>query len=142
MRKPRFAPKPDTRFPHFQIYLQYTYTKGRLLRYYTGVTVPKEFWDKEKERAKPDRKFPDYAEINAQLNRIETEAAQIALRSQYNKSNLTNEVFKNELDTFLGKKVEVEKSLTFLNYFSKVIEERRANPNYAPSSIKVYVSIH
>ncbi|MBL7809202.1 MAG: site-specific integrase [Saprospiraceae bacterium] len=140
MRKPRFAPKPDTRFPHFQIYLQYTYTKGKFLRYYTGVTVPKEFWDKEKERAKPDRKFPDYAEINAQLNRIETEAAQIALRSQYNKSDLSNEVFKDELDTFLGKKVEVEKSTTFLQYFTKVIDERRANPNYAPSSIKVYVS--
>lgn len=140
MRKPRFAPKPDTRFPHFQIYLQYTYTKGKFLRYYTGVTVPKEYWDKEKERAKPDRRFPDYAEINAQLNRIETEAAQIALRSQYNKSDLSNEVFKNELDTFLGKKVEVEKSTTFLQYFTKVIDERRANPNYAPSSIKVYVS--
>ncbi len=140
MRKPRFAPKPDTRFPHFQIYLQYTYTKGKFLRYYTGVTVPKEFWDKEKERAKPDRKFPDYAEINAQLNRIETEAAQIALRSQYNKSDLSNEVFKTELDTFLGKKAEVEKSLTFLRYFTKAIEERKANPNYARSSIKVYVS--
>lgn len=140
MRKPRFAPKPDTRFPHFQIYLQYTYTKGKFLRYYTGVTVPKEFWDKEKERAKPDRKFPDYAEINAQLNRIETEAAQIALRSQYNKSDLTNEVFKNELDTFLGKKEVVDNTVTFLRYFTRFIEERNANPNYSKGSIKVYVS--
>jgi hypothetical protein len=64
-----------------------------------------------KKRAKPDRKFPDYAEINAQLNRIETEAAQIALRSQYNKSDLTNEVFKKELDTFLGKKEVSTKAL-------------------------------
>lgn len=83
MRTPQFAPKSDTRFPHFQIYLQYTYSKGNLLRYYTGVTVPKEFCDKEKGRVKQDRKFPDHSEINAQLKRIETEAEQIALRSQY-----------------------------------------------------------
>lgn len=140
MRKPRFAPKPDTRFPHFQIYLQFTYSKGKFLRYYTGVTVPKEFWEKDKERAKPDRKFPDHAEINARLNRIETEAEQIALRSQYNKADLTNEIFKNELDAFLGKKEVVDDTMTFFRYFTKFIEERTANPNYSKGSIKVYVS--
>lgn len=140
MRKPHFAPKADTRFPHFQIYLQFTYSPGRFLRYYTGVTVPKEFWDKEKERAKPDRKFPAYAEINAQLNRIETEASQIALRSQYNKSDLTNEVFKKELDTFLGKREATDERVTFFGYFKKFIEERAANPNYSKGSIKVYGS--
>jgi integrase len=140
MRKPRFAPKPDPRFPHFQIYLQYTYSKGQFLRYYTGVTVPKEFWDKGKERAKPDRKFPNYSEINAHLNRIETEAAQIALRSQYNKSNLTNEVFKKELDTFLGKREASDETLTFFRYFQRFIEERKANPNYSKGSIQVYAS--
>lgn len=142
MRTPQFAPKSDSRFPHFQIYLQFTYAKGRFLRYYTGVTVPKEFWEKEKGRAKQDRKFPAYAEINAHLNRIETEATQIALRSQYNKSELTNEVFKTELDTFLGKReaAPVAPTLTFLSYFQKVIAERAANPNYSKGSIKVYVS--
>lgn len=140
MRKPHFAPKPDARFPHFQIYLQFTYAKGQFLRYYTGVTVPKEFWDKDKERAKPDRKFPAYAEINAHLNRIETEAAQIALRSQYNKSELTNELFKKELDAFLGKREVVDEAPTFFRYFRKFIEERAANPNYSKSSIKVYGS--
>jgi len=78
MRKPRFAPKPDSRFPHFQIYLQYTYSKGKLLRYYTGVTVPTEFWDKEKERAKQDRKFPTYAEINAQKKVLEESRQEVA----------------------------------------------------------------
>jgi integrase len=140
MRKPHFAPKPDARFPHFQIYLQFTYSKGRFLRYYTGVTVPKEYWDKEKERVKQDRKFPAYGEINAQLNRIETEASEIALRSQYNKSDLTNELFKKELDGFLGKREVTDERVTFFRYFTKVIEERSANPNYSKGSIKVYVS--
>ena len=142
MRKPHFAPKPDTRFPHFQIYLQFTYSKGKLLRYFTGVTVPKEFWDKEKEQAKQDRKFPAYAEINAELNRIETEAVQIALRSQYNKSGLTNEIFKKELDTFLGKREVVDDSPTFFRYFKRFIEERAGNPNYSKGSIKVTKSWH
>ena len=142
MRKPHFAPKPDARFPHFQIYLQFTYSKGQLLRYYTGVTVPKEFWDKDKERAKQDRKFPAYAEINAQLKRIETEAEQIALRSQYNKSDLTNEVFKKELDTFLGKREVTDDTLTFFRYFQRFIEERAGNPNYSKGSIKVYVTTY
>ncbi|MBK8554981.1 MAG: site-specific integrase [Lewinellaceae bacterium] len=142
MRKPHFAPKPDARFPHFQIYLQFTYSKGKLLRYYTGVTVPKEFWDKDKERAKQDRKFPAYAEINAQLKRIETEAEQIALRSQYNKSDLTNEVFKKELDTFLGKREATDDTLTFFRYFQRFIEERAGNPNYSKGSIKVYVTTY
>jgi integrase len=142
MRKPYFAPKPDSRFPHFQIYLQYTYSKGKLLRYYTGVTVPKDFWDKEKGRAKQDRKFPDYSEINSRLKRIETEAEQIALRSQYNKSDLTNEIFKKELDTFLGKREATDDRVTFLRYFQKFIEERAGNPNYSKGSIKVYVSTY
>ena len=140
MRKPHFAPKPDARFPHFQIYLQFTYSKGKLLRYYTGVTVPKEFWDKDRERARQDRKFSDHTEINAHLNRIETEAVGIAMRSQYNKSELTNEDFKRELDTFLGKREAVEDSVTFFRYFQKFIEERTANPNYSKGSIKVYVT--
>lgn len=142
MRKPYFAPKPDSRFPHFQIYLQYTYSKGKLLRYYTGVTVPKDFWDKEKGRAKQDRKFPDHSEINSRLKRIETEAEQIALRSQYNKSDLTNEIFKKELDTFLGKREATDDRVTFLRYFQKFIEERAGNPNYSKGSIKVYVSTY
>jgi hypothetical protein len=140
MRKPHFAPKADARFPHFQIYLQFTYSKGKFLRYYTGVTVPKEYWDKEKERAIQDRKFPAYAEINNELNRIETEAEQIALRSLYNKTDLTNEAFKKELDTFLGKREATDEKLTFFRYFKKVIEERAGNPNYSKGSIKVYVS--
>jgi len=142
MRKPRFAPKPDPRFPHFQIYLQFTYSKGQFLRYYTGVTVPKEYWDKGKERAKPDRKFSDHSEINAQLTRIETEAAQIALRSQYNKSELTNDLFKKELDTFLGKReaAPTDNRMTFFRYFKSFVDERAANPNYSKSSIKVYGS--
>jgi len=140
MRKPYFAPKPDSRFPHFQIYLQYTYSKGKLLRYYTGVTVPKDFWDKEKGRAKQDRKFPDHSEINSHLKRIETEAEQIALRSQYSKSDLTNEVFKKELDTFLGKREVTDDRVTFFRYFQKFIEERAGNPNYSKGSIKVYGS--
>ncbi|MBL7826301.1 MAG: site-specific integrase [Saprospiraceae bacterium] len=142
MRKPRFAPKADPRFPHFQIYLQFTYSKGQFLRYYTGVTVPKEYWDKDKERAKPDRKFSDHAEINAQLNRIETEAAQIALRSQYNKSDLNNEIFKKELDTFLGKREARDESPNVFRYITSFIEERSANPNYSKSSIRVYTTTY
>lgn len=140
MRKPHFAPKADARFPHFQIYLQFTYAKGKLLRYFTGVTIPKEFWDKEKERAKQDRKFPDYAEINAHLNRIESEAEQIARRSQYNKADLNNELFKQELDAFLGKREADNQSPTFFRYYQKVLDERTANPNYSKGSIKVYVT--
>ena len=142
MRKPHFAPKPDSRFPHFQIYLQFTYAQGKLLRYYTGITVPNEFWDKEKEQAKQDRKFPEYSEINAQLTRIATEAMEIALKYQYNKTALDNQTLKSALDNFLGKREAKDQTLTFFRYFKAFIEERAGNPNYSKGSIKVYGSAY
>ncbi|MEZ4918289.1 MAG: phage integrase SAM-like domain-containing protein [Saprospiraceae bacterium] len=138
MRKPHFAPKADPRFPHAQIYLQFTFAKGQLLRYYTGLTVPNEYWDKETERVKKDRKFPEYSELNAQLQRIESEALQIAMRYQYNKDLLTKQQFKKELDAFLGKGESVTRTISFFTYLENFIRERAENPNYAKGSIKVY----
>jgi len=142
MRKPRFAPKADARFPHFQIYLQFTYSKGQMLRYYTGVTIPKEFWNKEKECAIQDRRFMEAGQINIHLNKIKSEAEQIAARSLYNKTALNNETFKKELDTFLGKQEAKDERVTFFRFFDAFISERAANPNYSKSSIKVYGSTY
>ena len=138
MRKPRFAPKPDPRFPHVQIYLQFTYARGKFLRYYTGVTVPKEYWNKEKECAVQGRHFMEAGQINIHLNKIKSEAEQIAARSLYNKTELNNGIFKNELDTFLGKQETKDETVTFFRFFESFIKECAANPNYSKSSIKVY----
>ncbi len=133
-----FLLKPGSRFSHQQIYLRFTFLIGKHLRYYTGLVIPVEFWDKERERAKQDRKFPTYSEINIRLNQIESEANEIAHRARLNKVNLSPEVFKNELDIFLGKRVETDDHQTFRKYFLNFIEERAANPNYSKGSIQVY----
>lgn len=138
MRKPRFAAKYDPRFPHVQIYLQFTYARGKFLRYYTGVTVPKEYWNKEKECAIQARHFMEAGQINIHLNKIKSEAELIAARSLYNKSELNNGIFKNELDTFLGKRETMDETVTFFRFFESFIKERSNNPNYSKSSIKVY----
>ena len=138
MRKPHFAPKADPRFKHVQIYLQFTYQRGKFLRYYTGIVVPAEYWDKSVERAKVDRKFPDASEVNNDLDRLQVEAVKIAQRYQINNATLTNEIFKKELDVFLHKREASDEQQTFFRFFDRFINERTANPNYSKNSIKVY----
>lgn len=138
MRKPHFAPKADPRFKHVQIYLQFTYQRGKFLRYYTGLVVPPEYWDKKEERVKPDRKFPDGPEINLELDGLQVEAVKIAKRYQLNQTTLTNEIFKKELDVFLGKRDPSELRMSFFDFFDRFINERAANPNYSKGSITVY----
>jgi len=135
-RKPHFSPKSDPRFPHYQIYLHFTYQPGKRLRYYTGLTVPKEAWDTETERA--TRKSADNTEINQKLRSIEAEAERIATKYQVNQKDLSPTLFKKELDNFLNKKTAAPIELTFFQFFLRIIEERAANPNYSNSSIKVY----
>lgn len=121
-----------------QLFLFLTYKRGTRLRYYTGLRVPPEYWDAERQSVKASRNFPQYTEINAYLNNLANEATKIQLRHENEKRSLTKEVFKNELDTFRGKSESDSKQQTFFQFFEQFIQQREASPEYAKGSITVY----
>jgi integrase len=132
----RFYAKPYK--DEVQIFLFLTYKRGERLRYYTGKNVPVEFWDTDKQRVKASRFFPQYSELNAILNDLANEAERIKLRFENEKSLLTNEIFKTELNRFRDKSDSKETRLTFFRFFENFIKKREGNHKYSKGSITVY----
>jgi integrase len=120
-----------------QIYLDYTFQKGRRLRYFTGYTENASFWDSKSEKFKGTK--PVHSEMNVRLAQLANEAQ--AIRNEYIASNrpLTNDIFKERLNQFLNKNESstVQKN-TFIEFYKRFIEERKRNRDYASGSIKVY----
>ena len=129
----------DTKKQEAQIYLYVTYATGKRLRYYTGLTVPPEFWNTENQLIKASRLHPQHPEKNALLRKLANEAERIISSYRNNNATLTDAVFKNELNAFRKKKGQGETQLSFLQFFEKMIQEREGNPDkYKKGSIKVY----
>lgn len=136
MSTPRFVLK-EVKDNISQIYLFYTYRKGERLRYFTGVTIPKDFWNEDAQRVKASRNFPQHIEINGFLNSLANEAVKIAFANGGGDLPLQSEQFKKALDIFRGR-TEEKGRVTFLQFFEQFIREREGNKEYAKGSIVVY----
>lgn len=124
-----------------QIFLSVTYQKGKRLRYYTGEKVPDGLWDVDKECVKPGRLYPQHVEQNSLLRRLANETERIIAAYGNQKSALTSELLKRELDAYRNKDQSHEENqpITFEQFFEKFIEGRRAKSHkYAAGSIVVY----
>ncbi|MEZ4942594.1 MAG: tyrosine-type recombinase/integrase [Saprospiraceae bacterium] len=132
----RFYAKPYK--DEVQLFLSITYKPGTRLRYYTGLKVPPEYWDAERQSVKASRNFPQHTEISAYLNNLANEATKIHLRYENEKKLLTNSIFKNELDAFRGKSEYAGSQQSFFQFFERFIKERKSSPEYAKGSITVY----
>ncbi len=132
----RFYAKPYK--GEVQLFLSLTYKRGARLRYYTGLKVPPEYWDAERQSVKASRNFPQHTEISAYLNNLANEATKIQLRHENEKKLLTNAIFKNELDVFRGKADGDKNQQSFFPFFERFIKERQASHEYAKGSVTVY----
>ncbi|MBN2274491.1 MAG: tyrosine-type recombinase/integrase [Bacteroidales bacterium] len=62
------------------------YSLNRVV-FYTGESIPPDFWDKNTQRAKLSKRFPTYPEFNRRLDNIENDAKNIFLRYQNEHEN-------------------------------------------------------
>lgn len=110
------------------ILLKFRYQRGRLpFVYSTGQKITTKFWDKKTMRAKSSVQYPQHADLNAFLQRLEDETQNIYRRTIANVQSLTDDVLKAHLDevTMRAKQVEV---ITLFDFIPKYIEERKNNP--------------
>lgn len=124
-----------------QIFLSVTYQKGKRLRYYTGEKIPKGLWDVDKESIKPGRGYPKHVGQNSLLRHLANETERIIAAYRSQRSALTSELLKRELDAYRNKSQRAEENqpITFTTFFEQFIKDRSSNrAKYAAGSIVVY----
>ncbi len=125
-----------------QIFFSLTYKRGHRLRYYTGWTIPPDYWDDKTHWVTPPARSQKYHNLIPSLQELADEAERIQHRYENqtpnSKSLLTNDIFKEELDRFLKKSSSKDDSLTFFGFFENFIRKREANHKYAKGSITIY----
>ena len=106
----------------------YFYYKGRRLKYSTGEKVCPEAWAKG--RAIPNRKYPEYSDVNLRLNRL----AELTINIYRERDGqIDPEEFRRELDFRMGYAVRPESVKetvpTLLQFIETALQERAKQPN-------------
>ena len=105
------------------IYLFFSFSNQRL-KYSTGELIHPDLWNSETQRVKETKKFPEYPEFNARLDKIETTIRNI-YRTQTNDGKIiTLNLLRDELDKSLRDILEPKKQSLF-EFIEKYIEESK-----------------
>jgi integrase len=114
---------------------------GKRLKYSTGQKIKPKNWNENQQRAKNIKQFPQAAELNALLDKLE-HTTLTAHRKFINDDKLpTLEDLKKELDSCLFKSDEgetTEAPKPFMLFFDELINERKESPKFALGTIKNY----
>lgn len=108
----------------FLNYGAYEIVKGKKkyqpLKYYINESIDPKFWNTKTGRVKQDSRFKQYPEFNARLQNIEDEALNIVRRLQNDKTGITHDLLRSELDAMLKpEKKQIEDiSMEFLDFFA------------------------
>ncbi|WP_353122646.1 site-specific integrase [Dysgonomonas capnocytophagoides] len=94
--------------------------KYQPLKYYINESIDPKFWNTKTGRVKQDSRFKQYPEFNARLQNIEDEALNIVRRLQNDKTDITHDLLRSELDAILKpEKKQIEDiSMEFLDFFA------------------------
>lgn len=107
--KPRFNTQSKigtTSEVYIILLYRYQYEGKRVtIKYSISELVNPKYWDAKAGRAKFNRTYPEYVELNSRLNNIDNITTDIYKDF---KGNISPEAFKSELDYRLGKKVRPE----------------------------------
>lgn len=90
------------------------------LKYYINESIKPEYWNKDKGRAKQDKRFKQFPEFNARLQNVEDETLSILRKMQNDNTIINNDTLKKELDVVLKpEKDQTEPtSMQFLSFFA------------------------
>lgn len=107
-----------------KILLNFRYKNHRIVLS-TGISVPLKFWDKTRERARSDRRFPHASSINAMLSRLDSVTT--TLWHEYRTAGIVPAPakFKAELKARIEDRQDLQKTLA--EYIEAFIENREAS---------------
>lgn len=90
------------------------------LKYYVNESIKPEYWNKDKGRAKQDKRFKQFPEFNSRLQYIEDEALSILRRMQNDSVVINSDTLKKKLDVVLkSEKDQTEPtSMQFMAFFA------------------------
>jgi integrase len=135
MAKAKFILKEPSAKTDTLIYLNYNYQYNRF-KYSTGEKINPKFWNKNDQRVKASKNFPEHPEFNARLDKIEN-GINNAFRKllndgiQPNNKNL-KEALENEISDYLLK----PKKTTLFEFIEDYIEESMVKKSVG--TVKVY----
>ncbi len=109
------------------IYARISYRADRIDKYYISEKINPKYWNKETQRAKQSRDFPEFPEFNTRLDLIESKIKNI-FRKHLNENNNRypeHSYFKILLDRELKDIVPVKDKLySFFGFYEHFIESR------------------
>lgn len=124
------------------------YCQGVSFKYTTGISIPPQLWDFEKQRVKSSKKVPHHLELNNYLDRL----VSVSIKTfwEYKDSHEGENPSMYELKLLIDKKLKKnnEKRVEFMSFFQKIIDQSlsgiRLNPsNGKPiqlNTIKTYIT--
>ena len=110
------------------------------LAYSTEENVLPQYWDNDKQRVKKIKGY-DSERINTRLSEIESAVLKIYGNYEMNKSKLSLEDFRKELDIAQGKTERQFKDTSLFAFIEDFITNRKSNPEFAPLSITKYKQV-
>lgn len=135
MAKAKFILKEPNSKAETLIYLNYNYQYNRF-KYSTGEKINPKFWNKNEQRVKATKKFPEYPEFNARLDKIEN-GINNAFRKLLNDGvQPNNKVLKIALENELSDHILKPKRVSLLEFIESFIEESKLKKS--AGTIKVY----
>lgn len=126
------------------IRLEYrAWKNARRFIYYTGETITTKMWDKNKQRVKRSRAFPENAEINEMLDILSRIVKDTHRQYIRERKTLTREKLKSVLDEYLqrtetqtNKKQTAKPEINNLIQFAEMFVAERAKSHFLEDSTK------
>lgn len=110
---------------------------GNKMVYSTGEKINPKYWNDREYKAREMSKFPQYAEFNAYLKKVETETQNIYRTHKNNGKILSIDEFKKELDIAL-QKTNRDAPPTLFEFIENFIYTRKNTLSKPKGSIVVY----
>lgn len=124
----------------YQIFLNFSFN-GKRLRYYTGERINPKFWNKDEQRARKSRQFPEYPDLNAKLDKLASETKTIYRRFQNEGKVPSIAQLKSELDLFVHRGIKPGETSLF-GFIEQFINERSGLPRFSPNTIITYRTVY
>jgi integrase len=131
---PKVKGTPEVRFNLHNLHapetwiMMYFHYKGKRLKYSAGEKVRPQFWDMDSQRTKPNKRHPEYTDVNLRLD--ELKRLTVETYRKHGNGKIEVEDFRLELDRlYYGIEKQNEKETPQLMAFIEAyIEEKKSQP--------------
>jgi len=116
------------------------YLNNKRLKFYTGIYLDPQWWDKSRGRVKNTVKFPMSHNYNRHLDYLEIEVQNKYYDLLRNKQKPTIEALKAHLQQITFKEANTSDTIHLVDYWEQLIDKRRNDPAYSWGTVKTYLT--